>query len=189
MGHYNSRVDFATVKAAADGRWPEILTYTGMPAEFFNGKHQPCYGCGGTDRARWDNQKQVFFCGQGGSVTGGDGFSLLEHCGWSKSSALHAVAQYLNLDRVMLSPEQRQEIRKRQQESERAKHEATLSHEMHVLLQVINPRIDGRTNAKNKNFRAARPQWSQPPDEHWQREIEAANTIHRIIEQLYKGAS
>jgi phage/plasmid primase-like uncharacterized protein len=183
-------IDFATVKTAAAGRWPEIHTYLGIPSDSLTGKHVPCYGCGGTDRFRYlDDEHGGWICGQGGVPTGGDGFNLLAHIGFSKSDALHAVSQYLGLDRVMYSPEQRQEIEQRQQQTERAKYEVALSHEMHVLLQVINPRIDGRIHAKDKNFRATRPEWRQPPDEHWQREIEAALTIHHIIEQLYKEAS
>ncbi len=39
-----------------------------------------------------------WFCSQGGATTGGDGIDLLCHVfGWSKSEALHAVAEYLGV--------------------------------------------------------------------------------------------
>ena len=145
-------VDFKTTKTAAAGRWIEILQYLGVPSESLTGKHCHCPGCGGRDRFRWDAGKEAFFCGGGGNLTGGDGFSLLKHIGFSKADALHAVAQYLNLDRVMLSPEQRQEIEQRRQTANLERFEAELLHEMRVLGSALIGRVNDRVNSKNPQF-------------------------------------
>ena len=179
------KVDFATIKPEAVGRWAEVLTYTGIPSEFFNGKHQPCPGCAGTDRARWDIDREIFYCGQGGVTTGGDGFSLLEHCGWSKRDALHAVAQYLGLDRVMYSPEQCKEISKRTQAAKNAKIESALLTELTVIAGPLSDRVTGRQLAGKKQFREARPEWVPPPDETWDREVIAARRIINGLEVRY----
>lgn len=181
---------FQEVKTAATGRWFEILTYQGITPDALTTKHTPCPGCGGKDRFRYlDDDEGGWICGQGGIATGGDGFKLLEHIGFSTKSSLHAVAQFLGVEKVSLSPKQRDELAERRKLATQAKYEATLSHEMHVLMQVINPRIAGRINASDKKFRAARPEWTQPPDEHWEREVEAVNTIKYLIEKLYGDAA
>ena len=162
--------DFQTVKSAATGRWHEILIYNGIPAEHLTTKHTPCPGCGGTDRFRYlDDDEGGWICGQGGIATGGDGFALLVHCGFSNKGALHAVAQYLGLDRVMLSPEQRQEIRKRTHAAKQAKIETALMHEVTVWSMAVNGRVTGRQLVVNKRFREARPEWQPPPNDAWDR--------------------
>ena len=176
--------DFATVKAAATGREPEILQYIlGCSPDVFNGKHQPCIGCGGEDRYRWAGDH--WFCGQGGVTTGGDLFDLLVHCGRSKADALHAVAYYLNLDRVMYSPEQRQEIQRKQDDNKLAQREELLQHELHVHLQIVGKRVSDRLNATDPKFRAANPNCKSIVSEHREREIEAALNITSIIRALY----
>lgn len=178
--------DFKTTKSAASGRWFEILTFMGVPSESLSGNHTECPGCGGTDRFRYlDDDEGGWICGQGGIATGGDGFGLLFHMQFGKADALRSVAQYLGMENVTLSPEQRDELAERRKIATHAKYEATLSHEMHVLSQVINPRVSWRINSDNKNYRSARPEVSQPPDEHWQREVEAVNTIRYLLDKLY----
>lgn len=63
----------------AKGRWPEILTSEfGVDPAVLSGKHQPCPACGGTDRFRFNKQKEddgVFFCGD----TVGSGMDLVMH--------------------------------------------------------------------------------------------------------------
>jgi hypothetical protein len=44
------KLDAATVKEAAAGRWLEILTAAGIPAAALDGKGHPCPRCGGSDR-------------------------------------------------------------------------------------------------------------------------------------------
>ena len=57
----------ADIKTECVGRWAPILTNLGINAQIFNGKHQPCVFCQGTDRARWDKAKEFYFCSQCGS--------------------------------------------------------------------------------------------------------------------------
>ncbi len=178
-------IDFATVKAAAAGRWPEIHTYLGIPSDSLTGKHVPCPGCGGKDRFRWDDSKECFFCGGGGALTGGDGFSLLEHCGWTKADALHAASQYLGLDRVMCSPEQRQEIEQRRQAKIHADLDDGLHHEAHVILQCVTGRKNNRDLEGNKAFRSARPDWRPYPTEVWERETLAAKRLIKMLGERY----
>lgn len=93
--------DFATVKAAALGRWQQILPALGVDASFLSGRHGPCPGCGGIDRFRFDDRdgSGSFFCSGGGSAdTYGDGFELLQHAGVAQSAAdaLSIVADHIN---------------------------------------------------------------------------------------------
>jgi putative DNA primase/helicase len=72
------RVD---IKQECQGRWAPILTNLGINAELFSGKHQPCLFCGGKDRARWDRQKEFYYCSQCGSKQPID--MAIEHTGLS----------------------------------------------------------------------------------------------------------
>ena len=95
------RIDFNTVRAAAAGRWPAILTGLGIDAGFLRDRHGPCPGCGGRDRFRFDDRdgNGGWICSAGGGAPlAGDGFGLLSHCyGWTPAEALHAVADALGL--------------------------------------------------------------------------------------------
>lgn len=94
------RLDFATVRAAATGRWAAILPALGVDAEFLRDRHGPCPGCGGTDRFRFDDRDGAgtWLCGGAGRIEAGDGFGLLAHChGWTATECLHAVADVLGL--------------------------------------------------------------------------------------------
>ncbi len=59
------------LKAAAKGRWREILIGIGVDGELLNGLHQPCPFCGGVDRFRFtDHEGEGFYyCNQCGSGT------------------------------------------------------------------------------------------------------------------------
>ena len=86
---------FDTVKAAAHGRWPEILAGLGIDPAALRNRHGPCPGCGGKDRFRFDD-KDVgrFYCGGGGEPVSGDGFALLQHVhGWTAREALERVSE------------------------------------------------------------------------------------------------
>lgn len=186
-----SRNDFSTLsfqeaKQAAAGRWPEILTAFGISALALSGKHCPCPGCGGKDRFRYaggDNGK--FFCGQGGVVTGGDGFSLLEHMGYAKADALKAVAQHLGIENQSLTRKQYREIQKRQQQMQSAKLDTAIYHECHILMQTTGNRIASHQLKKNRKFRAARPEWHPHPDEAWERELLAAKRLTKALRGRY----
>ena len=60
--------DFKSVKNAANGKWPEILSNAGIPFAQLKNHHGPCPGCGGQDRFRFDNLNGdgTFICSQGG---------------------------------------------------------------------------------------------------------------------------
>lgn len=91
---------FDTVKAAAHGRWPEILGGLGIDPAALRNRHGPCPGCGGKDRFRFDD-KEIgrFYCGGGGEPVSGDGFALLQHVhGWSARESLERVAQSMGMD-------------------------------------------------------------------------------------------
>jgi len=94
--------DFSTVHSAAHDRWPDILAAFGVPREALHNRHQPCPGCGGRDRFRFDDRDGcgTWICSQGGGEpAAGDGFALLEHVhGWDRGRALREVAAHLGLD-------------------------------------------------------------------------------------------
>ena len=183
--HLNT-ISFQVIKLAAAGRWPEIITAFGISALALSGKHGPCPGCGGKDRFRYaggDNGR--FFCGQGGVVTGGDGFSLLEHMGYAKADALKAVTQYLGIENRPLSSKQYREIQKRQLQMQSAKLDDAIYHECHILMQTTGSRIASRQLKKNRKFRAARPEWHPQPDAIWERELLAAKRLTKALRGRY----
>jgi phage/plasmid primase-like uncharacterized protein len=176
---------YSTVKQAATGRWPEILQYLGIPGESLTGKHTLCPGCGGKDRFRWDAGKEAFFCGQGGSTTGGDGFSLLEHCGWTKADALYAVAQHLHVEKVMLSAERLQKIKHHKQQAHFADLDDGIYHECHILMQTTAGRKNSRDLEHDRKFREVRPDWMPYKKEVWDRELIAAKRLTKMLEARY----
>ena len=88
------------VKAAARGRWPEILTVLGLDPKYLNSKkHQPCPSCGGKDRFRFTDHKQGggFICNHC-APDGGSGFDLLMLLyGYDFKEAYKAVAGVLGM--------------------------------------------------------------------------------------------
>jgi putative DNA primase/helicase len=102
-----TRMDYATVAAAAVGRWPDILAALGIDDRHLTRRHGPCPGCGGKDRFRFDDRdgRGTWICGGGGNPQAGDGFRLLRHVyGWTAAESLHAVARYLGMDTDAESP-------------------------------------------------------------------------------------
>ena len=183
---HSSTLSFHEAKQTAAGRWPEILTAFGISPLALSGKHCPCPGCGGKDRFRYaggDDGK--FFCGQGGVVTGGDGFSLLEHVGYAKADALKAVAQYLGIANRPQSSRRYREIQKRQQQMQSAKLDTAIYHECHILMQTTGNRIASRQLKKNRKFRSARPEWHPHPDEAWERELLTAKRLTKALKRRY----
>ncbi len=92
-----SMMTFDEAKKAAKGRWHSILTSQGIHPSHLTGKHTPCPYCGGTDRFRFDNRDGdgTFLCGRGGNLIAGDGFSLLQHGGFTAAEALRRVVESL----------------------------------------------------------------------------------------------
>ncbi len=182
--------DFASVKAAARGLWPEIWAALGVGDLPALGRHGPCPGCGGHDRFRQlpeEADRGGWICGGGGNPTGGDGFALLVHCGIARtpSDALRLVVEHLGI-KLDASPEARQRARERARQAQQAKLEVALLHELAVLSQVLNQRVAGRTLARDRKFRAVRPEWTPMPDEHWEREKIAARRVHNALGSIYE---
>jgi hypothetical protein len=103
----------ADVKAAAQGRWRDILGRFGVRAELLTGRHGPCPGCGGRDRFRFDDigGHGTFLCSQGtGDMLVGDGLKLLGHVkGWDWKRCLQEVGDELNVELRTGTPSKRDE--------------------------------------------------------------------------------
>ncbi len=181
-------IDFATVKQAAQGRWPAILTSHGIHDNHLTGKHGPCPGCGGKDRFRYvpADPNGKWFCGQGGDPIGGDGFDLLCHVhGFSKFESLKAVASFLGVEGDN-SPQAQAKAKAIIQQQKRHTAEKTLAHELHVLFQVVSSRVASRELARDRKFLEARPDWQPMPEGSWQREREAVKRIRQAMGVLYE---
>lgn len=93
-------LDAETVRHAAQGRWPFILSALGLPAEAFtHHRNRPCPCCGGTDRFQWIDKDAGRFVCRALDSQGGDGFALVMHWqGGHFANALAAVAGVLGLE-------------------------------------------------------------------------------------------
>lgn len=95
------------VKAAARGRWREILCHFGFPRSSINGlghrscPHPRCPDAGGKDRFRpLDDVDDcgAVYCNQCFSQKNGDGLAAIGWLnGWTFKTTLRAVAEYLNI--------------------------------------------------------------------------------------------
>jgi len=88
------------VKAAASGRWLEVLNVVaGIDAALLDGRNHPCPSCGGTDRFRMiDADAGAVLCNVCFAKGNGDGFAAVMHyrrVGFSES--LRLVASHLGL--------------------------------------------------------------------------------------------
>lgn len=183
-------LEFSEVKRQASGQWLNILQAQGVPSEILTGKHTPCPGCGGKDRFRFvpSDPDGKFFCGQGGSPTGGDGFSLLRHVfGWQPYEALQAVASYLGIQ-PDVSPQARQKAKQRALLAKAAPLEAALLHEIIVLHIVLNSRATDRQLDRDYKHKAKHPEFQPLPPGHWEREETAARRIFSLIQKLYPAS-
>ena len=95
-------VDVATIKRAAAGRRPKILTSLGgIPAELLDGKNHPCpkAGCGGSDRFRvLDIDKGAVFCNQCFNEKNGDGIAALQWLnGWDFKTTVAKLTDHLEI--------------------------------------------------------------------------------------------
>lgn len=91
------------VRAAANGRWPDILAAFGVDRHALRDEHGPCPACGGNDRFRFDdkNGDGEWYCNQCGGDGGGgagDGFMLLQRvCSLDLGDAINEVGKFLYL--------------------------------------------------------------------------------------------
>jgi hypothetical protein len=63
--------------------------------------------------------------------------------------------------------------------------EAALHHELLVLLQVISNRVSSRQLQRDRRFRVLRPEWMPIPDGFWERELQSARRVRRMLAMLY----
>jgi len=102
------------VVAAANGQWPELLATLGVVVPPRK-QHGPCPACGGRDRFRLDDKggRGTFICNQCGA---GDGLDLVARVtGKPTKEAAHLVAGALGLSHVAIQPDEREQLRQRQQ--------------------------------------------------------------------------
>jgi hypothetical protein len=97
----NHHINLENLKAAASGRWPEILAAVGgIDPLLLDGKHHPCPRCGGKDRFRLiDDAAGALLCNQCFKTGNGDGISAVQ---WMRGidfpSASAEVAAHLGLN-------------------------------------------------------------------------------------------
>ena len=93
--------DVELIRAAARGRWPEILSHlAGLDASTLTGSHGPCPKCGGSDRFRMiDAEAGALLCNQCFNSKNGDGFAAIQWLLDCKfNDALSKIADYLGID-------------------------------------------------------------------------------------------
>ena len=90
----------ASVKAAAAGRWKDVLIHFGFPAEVLDGRHHLCPKCGGKDRFRYiDDDAGAVFCNQCFSLNNGDGIAAVRWMtGDDFPAALRRIGEFLGLN-------------------------------------------------------------------------------------------
>lgn len=95
------RMDASEVKAAAAGKWSEILpAVAGIDHELMDGKNRECPKCGGKDRFRAiDIPVGALLCNQCFREKNGDGFAAIQWLtGCTFPEAVGMVARYLHLE-------------------------------------------------------------------------------------------
>ena len=92
-------MDASEVKAALQGRWVELFTHHGIPADCLDGRHHPCPRCGGRDRFRvLDAERGSLFCNQCFRKGGGDGLAALQWwLGCDFRESLRVAAEFAGL--------------------------------------------------------------------------------------------
>jgi hypothetical protein len=97
-----------SLKAAAKGRWPEILSAVAdIDAKHLDGRHHPCPRCGGVDRFRLiDEAAGAVLCNQCFNSENGDGIAAVQHfAGCDFKAACDRVASHLKLDKHDCRPQ------------------------------------------------------------------------------------
>src|SRR5262245_55290273 len=94
-------MDVAQLKAAATGRWRDILTsLAGIDDLLLDGKHHPCPRCGGIDRFRMLNEEAgALLCNQCFADKNGDGIAAVQWMtGTTFPEALRRISEYLGIN-------------------------------------------------------------------------------------------
>ncbi len=181
------RLAFSHVKQSASGKWIHILPTLGIPIEALSGKHCVCPGCGGRDRFRFvpNDPTGQWFCGQGGTTVGGDGFALLGHVfAWSSGRALHEVIDALGLHTGANKASMR-ELSDLQIKAKAYALDEALLHQLTMLAMAIEPRVMGRNTSFVARMKKANPGYEAPPGEPWQTEEKLARQIVETIKKRY----
>lgn len=123
-------------------------------------------------------------CGETGDIIS---FAQLQD-GVNFSQTLKTLCEEWHVSVAGLSPTQKKEIADKKAARELARDESKLLTEMHVMMQCLQMRVDGREIMGNrkayKKFQQSRPEWRMA-DGHWQREVEAAGNVKRLMGKLY----
>ncbi len=85
----NGTPTFEEVHRRHNGNWRAVLASHGIDEKLLDGRHNPCPGCGGTNRFRFDDKegRGTWICSQGGEgEVAGDAFALLVHAGRAQNS-------------------------------------------------------------------------------------------------------
>lgn len=96
----NGRIDVEAIKAAAVGRWPDILaSLGGIPLEILDGKNHPCPKCDGADRFSCvDIDRGALLCRHCFNQRNGDGLAALQWLrDWTFPTACRETAEYLGI--------------------------------------------------------------------------------------------
>lgn len=94
------KLDVDTIRAAASGRWNEILSsVAAVDLSILDGQHHPCPKCAGTDRFRLvDKTAGALMCNQCFATKNGDGFSAVQWMlGIDFVEAAKRVGEYLGI--------------------------------------------------------------------------------------------
>ncbi len=98
----NGHLSVDDVKAAARGRWRDVLAAHGFNGDELDGRHQPCPKCQGTDRFRaFDDVDETggVLCNQCHNEKNRDGLSSLAwRNDWTFPETLKAVAGFLGIE-------------------------------------------------------------------------------------------
>lgn len=94
--------NIVNLKAAARGRWAEILSAVGgCDGDLLDGQHHPCPKCGGTDRFRFTDQAGdgSVICNQCARRHCGDGLATVGWLtGWTFPEVVRRVSDHLGID-------------------------------------------------------------------------------------------
>lgn len=105
----NYKTSVADLKAKANGQWPSIFSYCGMPSKSFSGKPNEHVDCpfpnhGGAKDFRFDNKNRdgSYICS---CSSGTDGFNAIATFhGIENKDAIKLVAEYFNQNNIFAQP-------------------------------------------------------------------------------------
>lgn len=187
-----AKVGFSEVRMAAQGQWySRIFPGMGICTKALScQRHQPCPGCGGRDRFRWDKRGSAFgrwCCGGGGRFQTGDGFDLLGHVhGWDRAEQLKQVKAVLGMGDDLSAKERQQIQRKAAAFAEKQQKEARIKDERLRTdnnLLALMWKLEDQIHFRNHCHRATGQVLHPMPEE-----IELARELNMATLEAYVGA-